>query len=418
MIIKASIFLIAIYITRFTPKFGVYIIYKLGSFYIKFGQFLSMRGDLIGSKRACSLSLLQYSVQSNQDYIDIVKNLPNALLQDLEKIDEKPVNSASIALVYKAKLKNGNYIAIKVVKKSAKIEISRDCKKMTFLLNFLAKIKAFKRFNFYQIASDISAALHCELDMENELCNINHFRYKNADRYNISSPYVYAKYSNKDVLVMSWIDGMTILDIINDVNFSSALKIKIAKDIINAHLDQVYIDNYFHGDLHASNVMVLNDNKLCFIDFGCYYKISRSDADALFEIIRSFLKKDYITLAKIHSNIAWITPSVDIYQFADECRKIGDIYFNNASISIGEVFTSLLFVSKKFGMELQPQLILLQKTMAMIEGMVLDLAPDYNILLLASEKIDEIYLKIFSEKLITKISSYIKYLRNKVMEYF
>jgi len=404
-IFKIIIFFVIIYLVRHFEKFSIYILQKLGSFYIKCAQFLSSRKDLVGYTRSDKLTKLQYAVSYDKN---IKLDLPEILLENIEYINEIPIKSASIALVYKARLKNGCDIAIKIVKQKEKMKLINECKTIAKFGKVLHKFRILKRFNFEKITNEISSNILQELSMTKEALNINHFRFLIKDISAISAPFIYTKFCTENIIVMSWIDGMTILEVNKDSNIALQEKRRIAKEILDSHLTQAYIDNIFHADLHTSNIMYGKDKKIYFIDFGAYCKISKADANALLEIIRAFLHKDYLKLAKIHKQIGWIENGTNLNEFSNECKKIGDLYFNSNNLSIGEIFHSLIQVSNKFGMEIQPQLILLQKTMAMIEGLIRNLDENCNVLQLSKDKIDEIYFRLFIYKVINNILCWFK----------
>lgn len=405
-VLKILSFLLTLALLGYFGKFGKYIIVNLGSFYIKLGQFLSTREDLIGKKRAELLQVLQYNVDERN--IDLDDNiLPENLIQDLATIEKKPIKSASIALVYSGLLKNGDKIAIKIVKQNEKKGLEVDCQRFLKFCQLLSKFRLLKRFNFEKIAIDIVNSLKLELDMQNEAKNIAKFRYYNCNELMVSAPFVYEKYSTNNVLVMEFLEGFTVLDIIKSDKFDQKQKSKIAAIALNSHLKQVYIDNYFHSDPHQSN-LIWSNNKLYFIDFGAYCKLKKQDATALLRIMNAFLNKNYQEIAAIHMEVKYIDDTVNLSEFEAECKKIGDQFLNNPNFTISEVFKSLIDTSKKFQMQVQPQLILVQKTMVMIEGLIKSLDPTANPLTLSKTMIDKIYFRFKVKNFIIKLKNFFK----------
>lgn len=406
-ILKSIYFFKIIFLVKFCPKISLFLIAKMGSFYIKLGQFLSTREDLVGIFRALKLKDLQHMISFDEKF-DITSVFSKELMSDFKEIDKKPIKSASIAQVHKATLKNGDIVAIKVVKKKEKINLEKGCDNFLNFCTFLSKIKYLKRFNFKNAAIDIINSLLSELDMRIEARNINKFRYFFADDDKISAPFVYDQYLTKDVIVMEYINGKTILDIILDETFNQKKKSEIAKLILDSHIKQVYIDNFFHSDPHQSNLIYSDDERIFFIDFGGYSNLLKKDSVALLKIMNAFLNKDYIGVAKIHKEVGYINSEVDLKEFEMACKNIGDKYLNKTNFLISDVFKSLLNTGRRFKMELQPQLVMVQKTMVMIEGLVKSLDFDANPLLMSQFMINRAYKKMvignFIKKIITKIN--------------
>ncbi len=403
-ILKILVFITAVCVIRLKIAKSVVIIQNLGGFFIKLGQFLSTRPDLVSLKVSQILLQLQYNVGIDRA-VNLHSTIPSNLAEEILELHESPIKSASIAQIYKGKLKNGSEIAVKIVKPQERTSITADLENFTKLVNMLPRWKCLARFNFREIALNIKSAMLQELNLENEAKNIAEFRYLFADYNKISAPRVYFEYSNADVLVMEFICGKVIGEIAGDVNFCEKTKLNIAKLLLDAHLIQVYMHHKFHADVHHNNIMYGENGVLYFIDFGIYSEISVQDSNAILEIIRAFLRRDYTEIAKIHQQIGYVPTGTNLEDFSISCKEIGDLYLDKEQFSIGQIFRSLMQVSSKFGMEIQPQLVLLQKTMIMTEGVVKSLQANANIWQMSSKMIDKIYLKLAIYRCVRAVKS-------------
>lgn len=408
-LIKIVLFIFSLVLMRYGLQSSIKIITKLGGFFIKFGQFLSTRPDIVSFKISQNLLKLQYNVGFDNT-ININEYIQGSLLEEIDLLSVIPIKSASIAQIYKAKLKNGNIIAIKIVKPTQRVSIINDLRNFERITNLISSFRKFQRLNIGKIMKNIKSAMLEELDLENEIRNITEFRCRFADYKNISAPKIYHKYSNNSIIVMEFIDGLTLGEIIeSDIN--EAERQKVAKILLDSHLIQVYMHHKFHADIHHSNVIYGNNGTLYFIDFGIYSKINEKDSNAVLAIIRAFLNKDYIEIANIHQKVGYVPNNINLEDFVDSCKRIGDLYLGNEDFSVGEIFKSLMEVSSKFKMEIQPQLVLLQKTMIMTEGVIKSLYLNANIWEMSAKTINRIYLELAINQFFDELKS-IRNLRN------
>lgn len=393
-------------------RFALHIINYLGAFWIKFSQFLSTRSDFLSENISNKLLKMQENVKIDNSLVFeecINENLRN----DLENFDHLPIASASLAQIYKGRLKNGEFVGIKILKPKQEWILKKDLDTFCKICLILSKLKKLKRLNLNKIGLEIKNSILNEVNFLNEANNIIKFRANFSKSKNISAPFVYFKYSTETCLVMEWINGKTIKKFSEEEKIPQSRKNIIAKEIINSHLKQVYEDFIFHGDIHHGNIIIDNYYRIYFIDFGIYYKIDRKDSMAVLKIIYYFLNKKYKELAMFHLEIGYINTDVDLFDFENECKKIGDKYLslNSCKFSIAEIFRSLISVSKKFGMEIQPQLIILQKTMVMLEGVTRTLNTEVSIWNESYEKIYNLYSRYI-------IFSKIKFLVDKIKKLF
>lgn len=341
-----------------SERFLLFVIRAMGPFFIKMGQFLSTREDIIGSKYSQILKVLC------DDVGDGFHN--NIIIPDFI---ETPVfvSSASIACVYKG-IFMGQDVAIKIVKPKVReiIFINISCIKR--ISKLLLRFTLFKRLNLNDIVAEFEDMMNREINMLNEAENMDHMRLLFYDNKEVNIPKIYRDLSNNDMIVMEWINGIKI-DKIGDLNLSLNERSILATKLISSFMVQYYDFGFFHADPHNGNIL-LSKNYIGILDFGMCAKINSRDKFYITKIVHDFVSKKYDEVAFFHREIGYIPGDTNVNDFATECKKIGDsIFGSNNKLSIGNLMFLLFEVSKKFGMEIQPHLLMLQRSIIMIEGM-------------------------------------------------
>lgn len=384
-LIKLAILLLTnlpIYI--FSKEKAVYNFLKsAGVTFIKLGQLLSARPDLVGNSMAEKLSSFQDKVPAfDQKRVrQIIKKRSNpALLDDISNIDYKAKASASIAQVHKATLKNGEEIAIKILRPNIRRSINRDIRTLKLLVFF---IKIFSRFygkTFGDILRLLITTSKTELDLSLEAAAASQLKDNLSNIEGFYIPKVYWKYTNSNILTLEWIDGIPFSDLkqIKSSNFD--LK-KIAKNLIIGYLNQVYKYGYFHADTHPGNLFLLKNGNIGIVDFGITSSIDSKTRIAVAEILINFLKKDYRKVAKIHLDAGMVPEDTDIDQLALHSRKVGESIIGSKvkDISLGALLENLIDMTRSYNLKTDPQLLLLQKTILLTEGVAMSLDEDINI---------------------------------------
>jgi ubiquinone biosynthesis protein len=356
---------------------------KLGTIFVKFGQALSTRADIIGEDIAESLKSLQDNLQpfETKVAISIFEEEFNTKISEIFKeFDKNPVAAASIAQVHKAKLLNGKEVAVKILRPNIRNKYQRDIKLLYKIADFSKRfIRIFANIKLVEAVRIFEKTMNQELDLKNEAANCSALSDLNSKDENIIIPRIYWDYSNSRVITMEWIDGVSIYDK-KLLEFHGFKCEEITKKIAISFFNQAFTDGFFHADLHPGNILVTNSGKIAFLDFGIVGFLSEKDRLGLAEILYSLLKKDYYRVAEIHQEIGFVPSDINLHEFAIACRAVSEPIVGKPAnkLSVGHLIENLIRMTSEFGMQTQPQLILLQKNIILLEGLGQILAPDVN----------------------------------------
>lgn len=359
---------------------------RLGPIYIKLGQTLSTRPDLTGEAIAEDLKTLQDKLPPFPTKIAIktFESECKLKISDVfEYLDETPVAAGSIAQVHKARLKNGELVAVKILRPNIEKEYASDIRGLRLLAKlmnwFLPK---YRRLRATEVVNLFDKTMHTELNLKLEAACASELR--DNSLAGIYVPKVYWEYTAHRVLVTEWIDGISIYD--HETIVAWGLKPRdLAVKVVMMFWDQAYNHGFFHADLHPGNILVRKDGSIALLDFGIMSRLPERDRFCVAEILGAFLLKDYLRVAEVHSRARYIPEGTDLYAFAQNCRIIAEpiMGLNLSDISIAKLLEELFRVTEEFGMEVQPQILMLQKTMVVVEGIGKSLDPDINIWRLA-----------------------------------
>jgi ubiquinone biosynthesis protein len=368
-ILLLTISMIMIYFhIPYSERLFLFNIIKMGPFFIKMGQFLSTRQDIIGKKYAMILRTLCDEIND--------KSQNDILVPSFIK-DPEFISSASIACVYKGFV-NDDEVAVKIIKPGIVKIVSQNILHINVISRFFSRFTMFKKLNFDKIVKEFEGMMIQETNMLNEVNNMNHLRLLFFENKSIKIPKVYYNLSNMDVIVMEWIDGVT-MDKIEGLKLSSIEKLTMAESLISLFMIQYYKFGFFHADPHNGNI-ILSKNYIGIIDFGMCAKINAKDKFYVTKIVHDFVSQKYREVAIFHKEIGYVPVDTNIDDFAIECKKIGDSIFDDQNqLSIGNLMFLLFEVSKKFGMEIQPHLLMLQRSIIMIEGIAKSIDSSINI---------------------------------------
>jgi ubiquinone biosynthesis protein len=355
---------------------------KLGPSFIKLGQTLSVRPDIVGEEIADSLTSLQDKIPpfESKKAIDIIeKELGSPVKELFLEFESEPIAAASIAQVHKAKTINGDEVAVKILRPGIQKKFHRDIKLFFSIARFLKTFKRFRRLRPNAVVNVFAESVKKELDLRMEAAAASELKQNCKNDEGIYVPAVYWQLTSEKVLVTEWINGIPVNDREALVKAGHDLE-KITERLSIAFLNQSYRDGFFHADIHPGNLFVDMDGNIAPVDFGIMGRLDKQTKIYVAEILRGFLSGDYAHVAKIHFDAGYVPKHKSELDFMLACRAIGEPIMGlpAAQVSIARLLAMLFKVTEDFEMETQPQLLLLQKTMVLIEGVGQKLYPDVN----------------------------------------
>ncbi len=366
-----------------------HVLEELGPIYVKFGQLLSTRRDMLPEDIIQELTKLQDNVppfDSNISKAIIEKSLNCKLTDVFSKFDDKPLASASIAQVHSATLKDGRDMIVKVVRPGIEKNIRRDLG----LLHIIAGMAEgyshdLQKLKPTGVVKEFEKTLLDELDLMREAANASQLRRNFQDSTLLYVPQVEWQYTRNNVMLMERISGIPVSDIQALKNADVNLK-WLAEAVVEIFFTQVFRDSYFHADMHPGNLFVRPKNegehaKIMVVDFGIMSSLSEFDKRYLAENFLAFLNKDYQKVAELHVQSGWVPPGTRVDEFESAIRTVCEPLFDRPikDISIGTLLLRLFQTAERFNMVIMPQLLLLQKTLVTVEGLGRELYPDLNL---------------------------------------
>ena len=359
---------------------------SMGITFIKLGQFLATRPDIIGEKLSNQLQTLQDKVPAFPRDIalnEIKEGVGNDNFKDFINISE-PIAAASIAQVHKAQIKDNGIlkeVAIKVLRPNIKKVFNEEIEALMLLAYMIESlVKKTKRLKLVEVVFLLKEITNHEMDLRFEAAAANEFYDNTRNDVGFKIPKIYWKFTSDNVLTLDWIDAVSIREVEKISSLGVNLK-TLARDIIQHFLRHAVRDGYFHADMHQGNLLVDNSGQLIFIDFGIMGRIDKINRRFLAEILYGFIKRDYKKVAEVHIAAGLVPQNVNIEELAQALRSIGEPIFGQSvkDISGGRLLKQLFDITEKFNMQTQPQLLLLQKTMVVVEGVARKLDPNANI---------------------------------------
>ena len=364
-----------------------------GPSFIKLGQLLSVRADLVGKQVALTLTKFQDCLEPFSH-----KKVSNILHQefgdDFDKIFKEfnftAVASASIAQVHKARLHNDLEVAVKILRPNIHKTMMRDISTLRLLTKICYLFSKFLAKTFKDVGDLLDQTAKYELDLLHEGANGSKLRDEMIDIKGFYVPQIYWQYSSTKILVMEWIDGIPFSNSEAIANCKFDKKI-LAENLVLSYFRQVYVHGFFHADMHPGNLFLKHNGDIAVVDFGIMGKIDKKTRIAVAEVLIGFLNRDYQKVAKIHVDVGFVPKETNIDDLALSCRKIGEMIVgvDIKDISIAKLLTALIDLSRNYKMDTKPELLLLQKTLLLVEGVGVSLDPDLNIWNLARPWVKE-----------------------------
>ncbi|THD73830.1 2-polyprenylphenol 6-hydroxylase [Thalassobius vesicularis] len=356
----------------------------LGPAYIKFGQILSTRPDVVGEEMAWHLRVLQdklppFSIE--QAKAAVAAELDLSVEEIFEEFSE-PVAAASIAQVHRARLKDtGEQVAVKVLRPGIERAFQRDIDAFYFaadVIEFLSP--ASRRLRPRDVIEHFEGVVMGELDLRLESASASEFAANTVNDQGFKLPQIKWGLSGRRVMTMTWAEGVPLGD--NDAIDAAGLDRRVLGErVLQLFLSHALRDGYFHADMHQGNLKVAHNGDIIAYDFGIMGHIDEYTRRVYAEILFGFIQRDYQRVAEVHFEAGYVPNDRDVDEFARALRAVGEPIFgmDATHISMGRLLNYLFEVTERFGMETRTELILLQRTMVVVEGVARSLHPQINI---------------------------------------
>jgi len=361
---------------------------RLGPIFVKFGQVLSTRRDLLPLDVADELAKLQDRVPpfpGAQSVAMVEQAFGRRLDEVFASFDAEPVASASIAQVHFATLRDGREVAVKVLRPGMLTAIERDLALLHRLAGWVERVSVDgKRLKPREVVAEFDMYLHDELDLVREAANAAQLRRNMAGLGLVEVPEMVWDLCTPSVMVMQRMHGVPISQTDRLREAGVDLK-KLARDGVTIFFTQVFRDGFFHADMHPGNIQVsvqpATFGRYIALDFGIVGTLTDSDRDYLAQNFIAFFRRDYKRVAELHVESGWVPPATRIDALESAIRAVCEPHFDRPlkDISLGQVLMRLFQASRRFNVEIQPQLVLLQKTLLNIEGLGRQLDPDLDL---------------------------------------
>ena len=357
---------------------------EMGTTFIKLGQFLATRPDIIGEELAKNLEKLQDKLPAFDMYEAkkiIKKEIGDNQFKNILELSE-PIAAASIAQVHIAKIKNENkQVAIKILRPDIEKLFNEELDALMLFAyiveNTFSKAKRLKLVEVVHLLREIT---NIEMDLRFEAAAANELYENTRNDKGFNVPKIYWNYTTKKILTLDKVDGISIREHEKLKELGVDLKI-LAENLIQHFLKQAVRDGFFHGDMHQGNLFVDQQGNIIPVDFGIMGRLDKNNRKFLAEILYGFIERDYVKVAEVHFQAGLVPLNASKDEFAQALRSVGEPIFGQSikDISGGNLLAQLFEITEKFNMPTQTPLLLLQKTMVVVEGVSRKLYPETNI---------------------------------------
>ncbi len=355
----------------------------LGPTYIKLGQFLATRPDLVGDALAEGLTVLQDRLppfSRSEAEARIATDLGKPV-SELFKDFGPPVAAASIAQVHPATTPDGTRVAVKVLRPDIKARFEKDLDALLFAARWAEKLRpSLKRLEPVKAIETLKVSVDAEMDLRLEAAAGSQLAENTKGDDDFVVPAVDWTRTGKHVLTTEWVAG-TGLRNAQELEDAGLDPVKIANLVIQSFLTHALRDGFFHADMHPGNLFVDEQGRLVAVDFGIMGRLSKAERRFMAETLFGFLCRDYDRVAQVHFDIGYVPPTKSREDFALALRSVGERIFGRdvSDISMAGLLAQLFEITRSFDMHMQPSLLLLQKTMVVVEGVARKLDPTHNI---------------------------------------
>ena len=359
----------------------------LGAVFVKLGQTLSTRPDLISPEMMAELSKLQDRVPPFSGEVAkaiVAANLKKPVAELFASFNDAALASASVAQVHEAQLFSGEKVVVKVLRPQVRAVIAKDVALMRSIAALVNCSSEGRRLRPLEVVKEFENTLAGELDLMAEAANASQLRANFEGSDLLYVPRIYWDYCAKDVLVMEKIEAVNIADAEALAAAGTNME-ALGRRGVEIFFTQVFRDSFFHADMHPGNIFVDLSNpqqpRYCAIDFGIMGSLTPEDQHYLAENFLAFFNRDYRRVAELHIESGWVPPDTRVTDFESAIRKVSEPIFGRPikEISFGAFLLSLFQTARRFNMHIQPQLVLLQKTFFNVEGLGRRLYPDLDL---------------------------------------
>lgn len=357
---------------------------RLGPSWVKLGQFLATRPDVVGTQIALDLELLQDRMDAfpTSEAKAAIESSLGRPMDDLFATFSDAIAAASIAQVHKATLKDdpSKHLAVKVIRPGVRKRFLRDLELFYFAARIQERfIPAARRLRPVSVVDILAQSARLEMDLRLEAAAFSEMHENTANDDGFRVPQVDWERTGRDVVTMDWVDGTKLTKIL-ELDKQGHDKKKIAETLIQSFLRHTLRDGFFHADMHPGNLFVDAQGTIVAVDLGIAGRLGKKERLVLAEILYGFITGDYLRVAQVHFDAGYVPLHHDVASFAQAIRAIGEpIHGQSAeTVSMAKLLTLLFEVTELFDMKTQPQLLLLQKTMVVVEGVARKLDPQFN----------------------------------------
>ena len=358
---------------------------RLGPSWVKLGQFLATRPDIVGDSIARDLELLQDRMDPFP-VAEAKKMIAVTLEKDVDTLFaefDSPIAAASVAQVSKALVRDDDgerHVAVKVIRPGVREKFARDLKTFYTAARAIDRwFPAAKRLRLVESVDILADSARLEMDLRIEAAALSEMADNIREDEGFRVPQVDWFRSGRDCLTLEWVDGVKLTDM-EGLQQSGHDLAAVANTLNQSFLRHTLRDGFFHADMHPGNLFLAPDGDIVAVDLGIAGRLGKRERRFLGEILYGFIKRDYRRIAEVHFEAGYVPADKDVDSFAQALRAVGEpIHGQNAdAISMGTLLTLLFEITDLFDMKTQPQLLLLQKTMVVVEGVARKLDPNFN----------------------------------------
>ena len=356
---------------------------RLGPSWIKLGQFLATRPDIVGFERAEQLAELQDRLPPfpQEEAVARIREALGRPVDDLFAEIGPPVAAASIAQVHRARTTDGRDVAVKVLRPGVEHRFRRDLESFYFAARMAERFHPpSRRLKPVEVVDTLAHSVRLEMDLRMEAAAMSEMAENLKNDPQVRIPAVDWERTGEKVLTTEWVDGVPLSDI-EGLKRAGHDPVRLADVVVQTFLKQLLRDGFFHADMHPGNMFVDADGRLVLVDFGIMGRLSPYERRVWAEILHCFIVRDYRRNAEVHFEAGYVPPHQSMDEFAQALRAIGEPVLGRPAeeVSMGELLGRLFRTTERFDMATQPQLLMMQKTMVVVEGVGRMLNPKLDV---------------------------------------